>query len=145
MLRDACGRALANKDPGPAPFRGTVAANDPLEREADRVTDRVVLTPAAAVAVTAAPAHVRRQCAGCAAEKNLQKRAAGPQSGADAPPIVHEALRAPGNPLDAATRAHMEPRFGHDLGDVRIHADANPARSARARSMLLPTRSGATS
>jgi hypothetical protein len=30
------------------------------------------------------------------------------------PPIVHEVLRSPGQPLDAATRAFMEPRFGSD-------------------------------
>src|SRR2546423_5813796 len=31
------------------------------------------------------------------------------------PPIVHEVLRSPGQPLDAATRAFMEPRFRHDF------------------------------
>ena len=40
------------------------------------------------------------------------------------PPIVHEVLRSPGQPLDAATRAHMEPRFGHDFSSVRVHTDA---------------------
>ena len=32
------------------------------------------------------------------------------------PPIVHEVLRSPGQPLDAATLVFMEPRFGHDFG-----------------------------
>ena len=48
------------------------------------------------------------------------------------PPIVHEVLRSPGQPLDAATRAHMEPRFGHDFSRVRVHTDAKAAESARA-------------
>jgi Domain of unknown function (DUF4157) len=39
-----------------------------------------------------------------------------------APPIVHEVLRSPGRPLDAETRAFMEPRFGYDLSKVRPHA-----------------------
>ena len=30
------------------------------------------------------------------------------------PPIVHDVLRSPGQPLDAATCAFMEPRFVHE-------------------------------
>src|SRR5207244_13056903 len=36
-----------------------------------------------------------------------------------------------GKPLDDATRAEMEPRFGHDFGRVRVHSDARAAKSAR--------------
>lgn len=35
------------------------------------------------------------------------------------PPIVHEVLRSPGQPLDSATRAFFEPRFGHDFSGMR--------------------------
>jgi hypothetical protein len=38
----------------------------------------------------------------------------------------------PGRPLDPATRAFMEPRFGHDFSRVRVHADALAAESAAA-------------
>jgi hypothetical protein len=38
------------------------------------------------------------------------------------PPIVHEVLRSPGQPLDASTRAFMEPRFGHDFSRVPTNA-----------------------
>jgi Domain of unknown function (DUF4157) len=52
------------------------------------------------------------------------------------PPVVQEVLRSPGQPLDFATRAFMEPRFGHgfghDFGHVRVHTDAKAAESARA-------------
>jgi hypothetical protein len=48
------------------------------------------------------------------------------------PDSVHETLRAPGQILDAASRAFFEPRFGHDFGRVRVHADAKAAESARA-------------
>ena len=48
-----------------------------------------------------------------------------------APPSVHEVLRSPGQPLDPATRAFMEPRFGYDFSQVRIHSDAAAAKSAR--------------
>lgn len=35
-------------------------------------------------------------------------------------------------PLDSATRAAMEPRFGHSFADVRVHSDAQAAESAAA-------------
>jgi hypothetical protein len=37
-----------------------------------------------------------------------------------------------GRPLDAATRKFFEPRFGHDLNPVRIHADHRAAEASRA-------------
>ncbi|WP_297157680.1 DUF4157 domain-containing protein, partial [Thermogemmatispora sp.] len=37
-----------------------------------------------------------------------------------------------GEPLPEAVRAYMEPRFGHDFSQVRIHADAEAAQAARA-------------
>jgi len=37
-----------------------------------------------------------------------------------------------GKPLDAATRAFMEPRFGHDFSQVRVHTDSRAAAAARA-------------
>lgn len=51
---------------------------------------------------------------------------------ADVPASVREVLSKNGQPLDAPTRAFMEPRFGHDFGQVRVHADAAAAESARA-------------
>lgn len=53
-------------------------------------------------------------------------------SGAVAPPIVHDVLSSPGQPLDGATRQYFEPRFGRDLSGVRVHADAAAAESAGA-------------
>ncbi len=49
----------------------------------------------------------------------------------DVPPLVREVLASPGQPLDAETRAFMEPRFGHDFSRVRVHSDAPSAESAR--------------
>lgn len=48
------------------------------------------------------------------------------------PPIVHEVLNSPGQPLDAETRAYMEPRFGHDFSKVRVHADGKAGEAAGA-------------
>jgi hypothetical protein len=99
-------------------------ANDPLEHEADRVADQVMRMPATEIEPDAAPPQVSRKCAACEAgtsEANL----------GEAPAKVHEALRSPGRPLDAATRAHFEPRFGHDFNSVRIHTDQQAADAAR--------------
>lgn len=52
-------------------------------------------------------------------------------SGVEVPPTVHEVLRSPGQPLDNATRAFMEPRFAHDFNQVRVHADSRAAASAQ--------------
>lgn len=48
----------------------------------------------------------------------------------DVPPIVHQVLDEPGQPLDFTTRSFFEPRFGYDFGRVRVHADAKAAESA---------------
>lgn len=70
------------------------------------------------------------ECAECRG-KRLRRRGGGRASPAAAPPIVHEVLRSPGQPLDAGARASMAPYFGHDFGRVRVHADARAAQSAK--------------
>gem|GEM_PF-5899356 len=107
---------------------------DTYEREADRISRSVM---------SAAAPPMQRGCAcggGCPACR--QGGSGAPvqttpvtADGADAraaPPIVRDVLRSPGQPLDAATGAAMEVRFGHGFGHVRIHADAPAAESARA-------------
>ena len=80
-------------------------------------------------------------CAGCNEKKESAiQRLAGHQAEPNGiPPIVHEVLRSPGQPLDAQTRAFMEPRFGYDFGEVRIHTDNRAAASARAVNALAYT------
>jgi hypothetical protein len=73
------------------------------------------------------------ECEECR-EKRLQQKIRNP-----VPPIVHEVLNSPGQPLDADTRAFMEPRFSHDFGHVRVHTDAKAADSARAVNALAYT------
>jgi hypothetical protein len=48
------------------------------------------------------------------------------------PPVVREVLLTSGQPLDADTRAFMEPRFRHDFSRVRVHTDEKAAKSANA-------------
>jgi outer membrane protein OmpA-like peptidoglycan-associated protein len=108
---------------------------DQYEQEADRLSQQVMRMP---------EPQLQRACAcgggcpKCQAEQpgreheRLQtKRVQASDTGQiAAPPIVHEVLRSPGQPLDPATRAFMEPHFGHDFSRVRIHTDAKAAESA---------------
>lgn len=62
------------------------------------------------------------ECAECRKKRlPLQRRASNQSEPATIPPIVHDVLRSPSQPLDPTTRAFMEPRFGHDFSWVRVH------------------------
>jgi len=123
-------------------------ANSVHEQEADRVADEVMAgeTPRIdwSLSKMSIGSGLQRQCAcggssecaECAGNKTVQRKADGTGGGTYAPAIVHEVLSSPGRPLDPATRAFFEPRFGHDLSKVRIHTDAHASQSARAVSAL---------
>jgi uncharacterized protein DUF4157 len=75
------------------------------------------------------------ECAECREEREhetLQRAPATLARPAIAPPIVHGVLRESGRPLDPDVRGAMETGFGCDFADVRVHADARAAASARA-------------
>src|SRR5438874_13173701 len=57
----------------------------------------------------------------------------------EVPPIVKDALSSSSQPLDSDTRDFMEPRFGHDFSQVRVHADERAAESAQAVDALAYT------
>ncbi|HLG14202.1 MAG TPA: DUF4157 domain-containing protein [Blastocatellia bacterium] len=87
---------------------------------------------------------VAGECGECGKQRlSLQRSTRDPKldtrNSGGAPPSVHEVLRSPGRPLDAATRALFEPRFGHDFTSVRVHNDAQAAKSARAVNALAYT------
>jgi hypothetical protein len=88
------------------------------------------------------------ECESCRRKKLQRQRgnlsaplASGNHSSTNAPvpSIVHDVLRSSGQPLDRATRAFMEPRFGQDFSQVRVHTDARAAQSARAIDALAYT------
>lgn len=78
------------------------------------------------------------ECRACR-QQRLQRQASGQATPATAPPIVEDTLRSSGQPLDAATRAFMEPRFGHDFSKVRVHTGPQADESAHAVSALAYT------
>ena len=136
-------------------------SGDQFEQEADRVSEQVMrmATPGAALpAVSQSVSKVQRACScggacdSCQKENasemhdHLQRKsAAGAASARSAPlpaatpAVVHDVLGSPGQPLDAATRSFMEPRFGRNLGDVRIHTGARADMSARSMNALAYT------
>ncbi len=62
-------------------------------------------------------------CAECRQKREgmVQRSAVSAAPVNSVPPIVHDVLNSPGRPLDAGARAFMEPRFGHDFSQVRVH------------------------
>jgi peptidoglycan hydrolase-like protein with peptidoglycan-binding domain len=79
------------------------------------------------------PAKRPQPSTGPVARGTLRRTAAAPSHApGSAPPIVREVLGSPGRPLDAATRAVMDARFGHDFAAVRVHTDDRAALSAGA-------------
>src|SRR5437588_10840162 len=55
------------------------------------------------------------------------------------PPTVHDVLNSSGQSLDESTRAFMEPRFGHNFSQVRVHTDERAVESAEAVNALAYT------
>jgi len=111
---------------------------DQYEQEADRVAEQVMRMPDPNPSTTAlqrkcacgGSAGGNETCSECA-KKELQRSASGTSAVRDAPPIVHDVLRSPGQPLDSATRAFFEPRFGRDFSGVRVHTSSAAGESAK--------------
>jgi hypothetical protein len=112
------------------------AVDDPLEREADEVAERVMRMPNHTAPQPHCAGTLQRKCSACEKENEQEKkiarkkvsgRATEPRT---APAIVREVLASPGHPLDVETRAFFEPRLGRDLGSVSVHSDSRAAESA---------------
>ena len=110
---------------------------DEYEQEADRISEQIMRMPEPAARVQPARGsdgtgtqHQRRQQP--QEHEHIQtKRVQASDTGqTTAPPSVHEVLGSPGQPLDPATRAFMEPRFGRDFSYVRVHTGPTAEQSA---------------
>lgn len=121
--------------------------NDPLEAQADAMADLVLRMPAPNIPSAKSVRHqapaVQRKCNECEDEEKekVQRKATAVNNteGAAAPSIVHDVLNSPGQPLDSATRAFFEPRFGYDLSRVRIHIGGKAGEAARTVNALAYT------
>jgi Domain of unknown function (DUF4157) len=142
---------------------------DRYEQEADRIADRVMRMPEPSIQRQMEPEEdeeegmVQREIAnqitpvvqrqvlpemeeeeeeGIMQRKALTNRVSSlgqKQESSKVPPIVHEVLNSPGQPLDPETCTFMEPRFGQDFSQVRVHTDTKAAESARAVNALAYT------
>jgi hypothetical protein len=110
---------------------------DVYEQEADQVAEQIMRvsdqqTPSSNDQNESKNSLMRKQ--------SNQTAADSPTEAPVVPPVVHSVLSSgEGHPLDKTTRALMEPRFGHDFSDVRVHTDAKAAQSARAVNALAYT------
>jgi hypothetical protein len=160
VLRRACDCGSATHEDEACPACSTQAPgvrmkpfvgrpDDPYEREADSVADRVVGGGAAPDAIRRRPEAgelqrqpeeeeeeplqlkrdtIRRES--LEEEELVRPKATGPavQSAA---PAAAAAVDAGGAPLSRADRAYFEPRFGRDLSHVRLHTDAAAGHAAQ--------------
>jgi hypothetical protein len=131
------------QSPRPQPKLTVSRPGDASEREADQVADHVMRRPGAGPGcVTDVPAGERAD--GPPTGGEIRRKNTGPRrtssEGLGPDGTVPEALTARlaalsdgGQPLPSAVRSFFEPRFGRDLGDVRLHTD--PAAGELARSL----------
>jgi hypothetical protein len=136
----APGRNPSPIQPLPTPLRlpiqaklGIGAVDDPLEREADGIAEQVVRAPSAQIKVACGGRGAGSSEVKSEQGADILRRRPGVEHihRSEVPATVHKVLTSPGQPLDSAARAFMEPRFGYDLSKVRIHSDALAANSAR--------------
>jgi len=114
----------------------TSEKKDIQKQEAEHVSPQILRMPMPQVQRACACGG---SCANCQKEQSpkqpapIQRKhtATSDPATLEAPPLVHEVLRSPGQPLDQSTRAFMEPRFDRDFSGVRVHTDARAAESAQ--------------
>jgi hypothetical protein len=109
------------------------AAADPAIAASGHDFRRISIEPPAAELAVSQPGDATEREADRLADRALADPAPRP-SGAPAMalPRSRSVFPSPGQSLDSSTRAFLEPRLGWDLGAVRVHTDADAARSATA-------------
>jgi outer membrane protein OmpA-like peptidoglycan-associated protein len=115
---------------------------DPDEREADQVADRIMRSHGGApISSHCSCSSGEEMCEECK-QKQQGAVARKAESAGDVNEVsstVPEVVRAPGQPLDSATRSFFEPRFGHDFSNVRLHTGSQAAESAHSIQALAYT------
>jgi Domain of unknown function (DUF4157) len=110
------------------------AVDDPFEREADAMADRVMRMPETS--------FIQRKCAACEHEEEkihrkitpfIQKQSIGSEGGQASESVSNqiENSRGGGSRMSENTLSFMESRFGADFSDVKIHTDSNAVQMSR--------------
>lgn len=102
---------------------------DAFEQEADHVAEQVMRMPDTPLSLSEGEDEAKNALMCKPASQTNNGSATETHS---APPLVHEILNSGGGqPLDATTRAFMEPRFGRDFSQVHVHTGTAAEQSAR--------------
>src|SRR5258706_9868119 len=103
-----------------------------MERECGVADLDKASRPAVSVATPLfdAPISSPQRAGNLAVQRRARDRSTSPDS-ARISAAAHRGLRSSAQPMDPATRAFMEPRFGQDFSQVRIHTGRDAAESAR--------------
>lgn len=120
------------------------ATDDPSEREADAIADKVMQTPVSAKRntffISSPVTPFQRKSKRSEDEERLQRKSENGESITTVPSIVNEVLNSGnGKPLDQATRSFMEPRLNSDFSHVKIHDNTLAAKSADSINALAYT------
>jgi hypothetical protein len=111
------------------------AVDDPFEREADAMADRVMRMPETS--------FIQRKCASCEHEEEeqihrkitsfIQKQVNGSEGGIATESVTNQinASRGGGNRMSENTLSFMESHFGTDFSGVKIHTDSNAVQMSR--------------
>lgn len=102
-------------------------ANDPAELEAEETARKVMrMNQPSAPMPTASPTPTQKGIA-----KGTVQRAEASAAPATAPPSSAPRASIPGgSPLPSSVRSHMEPRFGANFGNVRVHTGDSAAQQS---------------
>jgi hypothetical protein len=115
--------------------------NDPYEREADSVSEKVLnMKSNDVIQPLITPVPIQRKCAKCE-EEELQRK-----ENSDAETIGDPGLETyvgglgnSGQPMTNEVRSFFEPRFGYDFSKVKVHTDTVAAKSAQSINALAYT------
>lgn len=105
--------------------------DDPFEREADQMAERVMRSFNHESAFFKPLKGIQRKCTKCEEdEKIMKKSATDNEPVGEVPSLVNEVIQSPGDSLDQETRQFFEPRFGWDFSRVKVHTGSRAASSS---------------
>lgn len=118
--------------------------NDVYEQEADAMANQVMrmANPTQNETSFFKPAdNIQRKCQHCEDEEKVHRKESSPSGGQQNGDLDNYvvSLGSSGQALPENSREFFEPRFGHDLSNVRIHTDSVAAKSAQSINALAYT------
>ncbi|POY36194.1 hypothetical protein C3K47_10570, partial [Solitalea longa] len=114
--------------------------DDPFEREADAMAEKVMRMPSTeSVPAYQPPPDIQKKCAACEEEEQINRKETKQNGTSVVSPLVTQVLASSGQPMDESVRNFMEPRFGYDFSNVQIHNNSLAHQSSSAINALAYT------